>query len=278
MAWLSVDDWRGVCFAVDRDRCARLPLGRALALRCCLCDPRSDAPLHRCPLFDQFGIARLVFGHVGCGSIFSRLPLPQQPRNCRFLRCGASLEPFLDFEIGSSFAASCGEFGFLFGLPGASSIQLALQESQPIDLGLRRVEESGRPLKTRLQILTGVGIDKQRDRQQVGLLLILITDYLPGLRLLGLQSSLSGHHGSDSDGQVRPGLLQLGRYLGVLGLGHSECLAGRRQPRCGRIQLVLGLVDRNRRRTECLGGFIEIALGLGDLLLDLARCVVSSSA
>src|SRR5688572_27431267 len=50
------------------------PFG-GLALRRGLRDSRRDAPLDRGPLLDQFGIARLVLCHIGCGGIFRGLPL-----------------------------------------------------------------------------------------------------------------------------------------------------------------------------------------------------------
>jgi len=72
--------------------------------------------------------------------------VPQQPSNCRFLRCGASFEPLLDLEVGSSFVSGRGDPCFHLGLPRPSGVQLALQQSQPIDLSLRGVEEGRRPL------------------------------------------------------------------------------------------------------------------------------------
>ena len=206
--------------------------------------------------------------YVGCGGIFSRLALAQEPCDGRFLRSGAVLKPLLDLEIDSRLPASRFDARFKFALSRPGGVQLTLQQGQPIDLSLGGVEEGGRPLEARLQVLRGVGIDEQRNRQQVGLLLILITDHLAGFGFLGVQSRLSGDNGGDCSGQVRPSLLQLGRHLGVLGLGCGELLAGRCEPRTGRVQFVLCLVDSDDRRTQCLAGFVEVAFGLGDLLLD----------
>src|SRR5207344_3217962 len=105
-----------------------------------------------------------------------------------------SFKSLLDLEVGSSFTPGCGSPCFHLGLPRASSVQLALQQSQPIDLSLRGVEKGGRPLEARLQVLVRVRIDKQRDRQQIALLLILITDDLPSFGLLGGQSRLSSQN------------------------------------------------------------------------------------
>ena len=216
-------------------------------------------------------------GHVDCGSIFSSFPLPQQPRDCRFLRFGASLKPLLDLEIGSSFAASCG--ALLPVPPAAREQRSAGAATGSADRSLpARSRKSGRPLEARLQVLPGVGIDKQRDRQQVGLLLILIADYLSGFRLLGVQSSLSGHNGGDCGSQVRPACCSLAAMWASLvwaTLSSWRVVVSRA---AALSSLFCALSTSTAAALSSLVDSLSSLLVLAICCLTRARCVVSSSA
>jgi hypothetical protein len=98
--------------------------------------------------------------------------------------------------------------------------------------------------------------------------LVLLSDRLADFGLLRIKLCLSGNYRGDCGGQVRASLLQLRRHLGVFRLGRREFLARPFEPCACHIKFVLCLVDRDDRRTQGLAGLIEVAFGLGDLLLD----------
>ena len=153
---------------------------------------------------------------VGLGSVFSCFSLAYELRHRGLLGRSAELQRLLDLEVRCRLAASRGNLRLQFGLPNAGSVELTLQHGEPVDLGLRGVEQGGRPLQAGLHILGGVRIDEDCDGQQIGLLLVLVTDQLSGFGLLGVQSSLSGGDGGDCRGEVGPSLPQPDGHLRVL--------------------------------------------------------------
>ena len=147
-----------------------------------------------------------------------------------------------------------------------SAVSCRCSAVQPVDLGLRRCRTWWSTTAAGSPGRRGRVVDHHRDRQQVGLLLVLVADHLAGHLLLRVELRLPGATAALALARSAWACFSLAAIAMSRGLRRGELALGLGQRRPGAGQPGAGLLDRRCGGVQRRVGLVEVVLGLGDLL------------